>query len=116
MNKITGAKNLTEKEVENIGKMAAAGMPIRTIAEITGWGEGVIGRIKNGSYYTHKEKVKKEYYEKCARTAPTVTLESVPPLDSVQVLQNINSLLCEIDRKLGALCSELGILENAEAE
>ena len=101
-------KHITADEIQKIKMMREYGMKTQDIAQVTGRSAQTITRIKYDKYDEYKRKqreyVKRRRGEKQANNATPDAAESAP-----QGLDSLIALLEEMNKRLTALCDELGI-------
>lgn len=98
MNKITGAKDLTEQDVKTIQELTDKGISDEAVSHITGWSKIVVSRIRRGVYAKAKEALA-ERRRKIREQGEPTPAEPGPEA----------ALLREICHKLDALLKALGV-------
>lgn len=109
MNKITGAKELTEQDVKTIQELTGKNISDEAVSHITGWSKIVVSRIRRGVYYEGK----KQLAERRQRIKEQKNQEAQAPSPTPEIGQ-IVALLIDISARLTALCKAWGCEQQEE--
>lgn len=105
-------RRISEEEKQKIEMMIGYGMKISLIADVTGWSQTTISRIKNGTLEQHRQECNERNQMNRVKNGQKEDANSNSTMTAGS-LEYTNLLLNSILMKMNALLEELGVGDKA---